>query len=487
MVPLGASKADVVAEAATVIPSPQQYAWQKMEFNAFIHFGMNTFTGVEWAKKSANPSQFNPTDLNCDQWARTLKNAGVKMAILTAKHEDGFCLWPSRYTKYSVKYSTWEKGKGDVVGSFVKACRKYGLKVGLYLSPWDQHSPVYGTEEYNTYYENQLRELLTNYGPITEIWFDGGIAPGYPKKQVYDWHAYYKIVRRLQPNALIAIMGPDIRWVGTESGVGRTTEWDVLPIDRMTVDLKPINRLAHPIDQIFDPHNYMGDDLGGRQKIYGAKALFWYPAEADVSIRPGWFYHASQDTEVKSVSQLVNIYFSSVGRNDVLLLNVPPNKKGLISKYDAKSLIGLHKVLSKTFGRNYAADAMVDVDGQKKSVSAEVLFGRNKYWIARKGEDTSTIVFTLPHQETFDVAMLQEQILVGQRIERFRIDYRDGKHWHTLRHETTVGYKRLLRFKQVTTDQVRLVIERSRLNPSLSNFGLFELPQKYLNLKGRTG
>ena len=477
------TKAEIIDKAAHVVPSPQQYAWQKMEFNAFVHFGMNTFAGVEWAKKKASPKLFDPTGLDCDQWARVLKEAGVKMAILTAKHEDGFCLWPSKYTNYSVKYSPWKDGKGDVVREFVKACRKYGLKVGLYLSPWDQAAPSYGTPAYNTYYENQLRELLTNYGPITEVWFDGGIAPNYPKKQVYDWQAYYKLVRELQPNALIAIMGPDIRWVGTESGVGRKTEWDVLPIDLSSLTPAQIKGSSHPVDQVFTPHNYMGKVLGSRKMLYGAKGLFWYPAETDVSIRPGWFYNADQDTSVKSVADLVNIYFSSVGRNSVLLLNVPPDKKGLITKYDIKSLMGLHKVLSETFSKNFVRNAKVSIDGEVDSRSASALFGDGKFWKGPEGVDTASMVFELPQKETFDVAMLQEQITIGQRIGKFRIDYWNGGEWEKLTEGTTIGYKRLLRFSPVNTDRVRLVIERSRLNPTLADFGLFELPVKYLDVR----
>lgn len=477
------TKAEIIEKAAHVVPTPQQYAWQKMEFNAFIHFGMNTFANVEWAKKMASPKLFNPVDLNCDQWVRVLKEAGVKMAILTAKHEDGFCLWPSKYTKYSVKYSPWKNGKGDVVREFVDACHKYGLKVGLYLSPWDQAEPTYGTPAYNKYFENQLTELLTNYGPITEVWFDGGKAPNYPKKQVYDWQVYYRLIRKLQPNALIAIGGPDIRWVGTESGYGRKTEWDVIPIDLSGLNAKQVRSSSHPVDEVFSPHDMMGEDLGSREKLQGAKGLFWYPAETDVTIRPGWFYHASEDTAVKSVAKLVDIYFSSVGRNSVLLLNVPPDKQGRISKYDVKALAGLHNVISETFKENFAKDAIVEINGENEKTKASSLFGDQRYWVGKEGMDTASIVFTLPKKETLDVAMLQEEIQIGQRISQFRIDYWDGNGWQKMTEGTTIGYKRLLRFEPVTTDRVRLVIEKSRLNPTLSDFGLFELPPEYLNLK----
>ncbi len=476
------TKEEIIAKAARVIPSSQQYAWQSLEFTAFVHFGMNTFADVEWAKVKASPKIFDPKKLDCDQWVRVLKDAGARLAILVAKHEDGFCLWPSKYTKYSVKYSPWKNGKGDVVREFVNACHKYGVKVGLYLSPWDQAEPTYGTPAYNKYFENQLTELLTNYGRISEVWFDGGIARDYPKKQVYDWQAYYRIIRKLQPNAVIAIGGPDVRWVGTESGYGRETEWDVIPINLAPLTQAEAMSMAHPLDEVFKPHDMMDPDLGGLDKIEKAKGLFWYPAETDVTIRPGWFYHASEDTSVKSVGKLVDIYFSSVGRNSVLLLNVPPDKDGLISKYDIKSLEGFHEVISETFRRNFAANAEVAIAGDKGSARASALFGRGKYWKGKEGADSSSLVFSLPSPEKFDVAMLQENILVGQRISRFRIDYWDGKGWEKLTEGTTVGFKRLLRFKPVTADRVRLVIEDSRLTPTLSGFGLYELPPEYLNL-----
>ncbi|HUI30280.1 MAG TPA: alpha-L-fucosidase [Candidatus Acidoferrales bacterium] len=474
------TKADIIYKAANVVPSPQQYAWQKMEYIAFVHFGMNTFTSQELGSGQESRDLFNPTDLNCDQWARIFKEAGMKMAILTAKHHDGFCLWPSKFTKHSVKFSPWKDGKGDVVREFVNACRKYGLKVGLYLSPWDRNNPSYGTPEYNQYYMNQLKELLTNYGKIDEIWFDGYKGPE-AKNEEYDWHVYYRLIRRLQPNIVISISGPDVRWVGTETGYGRDSEWDVLPIDLSKLTEEKIENDSHPLDDVFLPQNYMGEDLGDRDKLYDAKGLFWYPAETDVSIRPGWFYKASQDTMVKSVSELVDIYFNSVGKNSVLLLNVPPDGRGLITDYDKRALMGLHKVIKETFSHNFARNAKAKIDNHPDEQSFSSLFGKGKCWSGEEGLDTSVIEFILPKEETLDVAMLQEDIRIGQRIEKFRIDYWDGESWNKLVEGTTVGYKRLLRFDPVNTSRVRLVIEKSRSNPSLANLGLYWLPAQYLN------
>jgi alpha-L-fucosidase len=475
------TKDEIIRKAANLVPSPQQYAWQKLEYIAFVHFGMNTFTSKELGSGQESAELFNPTDLDCSQWAQIFKDAGMKMAILTVKHHDGFCLWPSKYTEHSVKNSPWKNGKGDVVREFVNACRKYGLKVGFYLSPWDRNNPSYGTPSYNQYYMNQLRELLTDYGKIDEIWFDGYKGPE-AKNMEYDWHAYYKLIRKLQPNIVISISGPDVRWVGTETGYGRDTEWDVLPIDLSGLTEEKMRKDPHPIDNVFLPQNYMGDDLGGRDKLYSAKGLFWYPAETDVSIRPGWFYKSSQDSLVKSVAELVDIYFNSVGKNSVLLLNVPPDKRGLISDYDKISLMGLNKVIMETFRYNLAGDAELKIDNREKERNFSSIFGNGRYWHANENTDTNTLEFILPKAVTFDVAMLQENILVGQRIEQFRIDYWDRDSWQKLTEGTTVGYKRLLRFKPVTTDRVRLVIEKSRLNSTLSDFGLFDLPSQYLNL-----
>ena len=458
----------IISKAANVAPTKQQYGWQKLEFIAFAHFGMNTFTDREWGDGKENPKLFNPTHFDARQWVKAFKDAGIKMLVLTAKHHDGFCLWPSKYTEHSVKNSPWKSGKGDVVREVSDACKGLGLKFGVYLSPWDRNNPNYGdSPKYNEYFRNQLRELLTNYGKITEVWFDGANGEGpNGKKQVYDWQSYYKVIRELQPDAVIFGMAPDIRWVGTESGYGRETEWNVIPVDLSAMNEKTVS-MKNPLDEIYKPKDLMGEDLGSRENILKTKGLFWYPAETDVSIRPGWFYHSTQDSLVKSPEKLIDIYFSSVGRNGVLLLNIPPDKHGLITDYDIKSLTGMKKILDETFKINFAAKAKASSSSMKRR--------NGNYWMTIGNLDTASIVFTLPQEKTFDVAMLQEEIRVGQRIEKFHLDYWNGSKWIKFTEGTTVGYKRLLRFEPVTAKKVRLVIEQSRSNPTLSNFGLFKL------------
>ena len=319
--------------AARLVPTPQQYAWQQMELTAFLHFGINTFTGREWGDGKEDPALFNPSELDAEQWVKSLKNAGFKMVILTAKHHDGFCLWPTATTKHSVASSPWKNGQGDVVKELRKACDKYDMKFGVYLSPWDRNAECYGdSPRYNEFFVRQLTELLSNYGEVHEVWFDGANGEGpNGKKQVYDWDAFYKTIQRLQPKAVMAIMGDDVRWVGNERGLGRETEWNATVLTpgiyaRSTENNKRLGVFSK------------AEDLGSRKMLEKATELFWYPSEVDVSIRPGWFYHAEEDAKVKSLKHLSDIYFQSVGYNSVLLLNIPPDRKGLINEADVNRL-----------------------------------------------------------------------------------------------------------------------------------------------------
>jgi alpha-L-fucosidase len=477
----GESIEAIVRKAANVVPSARQLAWQELEVIAFSHFGMNTFTDREWGQGTEDPVLFNPNAFDARQWARVFKAAGMRQIIVTAKHHDGFCLWPSRLTSHSVKSSPWKGGRGDVVGEVAAACREAGLGFGVYLSPWDRHEPSFGdSPRYNEFFRGQLRELLTGYGRVDEVWFDGANGEGpNGKRQVYDWPSFYAVIRELQPQAVIAIMGPDVRWVGTESGTGRETEWSVVPA--AVSDPRRIADASQkfPLDGAFNPGDMTAADLGGRSKIAAAAALIWYPAETDVSIRPGWFYHSKEDGRVKTPEKLVDIYFSSVGRNGVLLLNVPPDRRGLVHENDAAALAGMRAILDATFGVDLAAGARLRATNTRPGSDPAAILDADPetYWAAAEGAETGRFDLEFPDERTFDRALLQENIRLGQRIERFALERWDGTDWLQFAQGTTVGYKRILTFPAVTAKRVRLTISESRTSPTLSAFGLYRSPE----------
>ncbi|MCX6270736.1 MAG: alpha-L-fucosidase [Bacteroidetes bacterium] len=470
----------IVKKAAYIQPSPRQVAWQELEFTCFYHFGINTFTNREWGLPNQDPGLFNPSSLDAAQWIRAAKGAGAKGVVVVAKHHDGFCNWPSKYTDYSVKKSPWKKGQGDVIAEVAKACRELGIKFGFYLSPWDISSPLYGTEEYNVYFKNQLRELLTNYGDVAEVWFDGACGEGpNGKKQVYDWPGYYKLVRQLQPNAVIAVMGPDVRWVGTESGYGRETEWSVVPVGEATQQQIAESSQQNPGNGTFKPPDDMyREDLGSRGQIITADTLVWFPSEVDVSIRPGWFYHKNEDSLVKSPENLVDIYFSSIGRNSVLLLNLPPDTRGLIPENDVKSLQGMRNILEVTFQVNLAENGDVTASPENPAFDPRnILDWDNKtYWTPGPGVFTCMLEIDLKEIKTFDRLLLQENFRNGQRVESFIMEALIDNEWKEITKGTTIGYKRLLRFSPVKAQKVRLTILSSRENPEIASFGLFKSP-----------
>lgn len=462
----------IIQKAANVVPTARQLRWQQLELVAFFHFGINTFTNKEWGTGKEDPALFNPTALNAKQWVRIAKEAGFKQVIFTAKHHDGFCLWPTKTTQHSIAASPWKNGQGDVVKEIAEACKVYGMGFGIYLSPWDMNAAVYGTEAYNNFFTTQLSELLSNYGRIDEVWFDGANGEGSNgKKQIYDFDRWYKLIRKLQPSAVIAIMGPDVRWVGTESGYGRNTEWSVIPANNLDASAIAGNSQT---SIAFKPEGDMrGDDLGSRAKIKNAKGLVWYPAETDVSIRPGWFYHPEENDKVKSPQKLLDIYFNSVGKNSVLLVNIPPDKKGLINDADIKSLKEWTRLRNDIFNKNFAKGAVVYA---ANGINAKaILDGNYKTYFTTKGKNTSAIIeLHLKNKYSFNVLMLQENISVGQRIEKFVMEYWDGVKWVKATEGTTVGYKRLLQFKTVTAKKIRLNIISSRLNPTIAEIGLFK-------------
>jgi len=462
--PANATIEQKVKMAARVVPTPQQKAWQELELTAFLHFTINTFTNLEWGHGTEDPQLFNPTHFDTDQWVKSLKDAGFKMAILTAKHHDGFCLWPSKVTKHTVAASPWKNGKGDVVRELRDACTKYGMRFGVYLSPWDRNAECYGdSPRYNKFFMEQLTELLTNYGKVDEVWFDGACGEGpNGKKQEYSWKEYYQLIHKLQPNAVVAVSGEDVRWVGTESGYGRPTEWS-------TTVLNPggTNESAAVNQQL--GINAMKNDLGSRELLAKANQVFWWPSEVDVSIRPGWFYHKAEDSRVKSLNKLVDIYFNSVGMNSVLLLNVPPDTRGLIHESDVKRLKEFGEYISATFKTNLAIGAKAGAANGAIDKSAKT------NWSLKMLPAVAELSLARPSE--FNVFMIQEDITKGQRVEEFAVEAFINGAWKEVGRGTTIGYKRLLRLPTTTASKIRVSILKSRDIPNISNIGLFKAPE----------
>ena len=457
----------------SVIPTPLQVDYQNMETIGFIHFTMNTFTDKEWGFGDESPEIFNPSQLDAEQWTKVAKDAGLKELILTAKHHDGFCLWPSKYTEHSVKNSPYNEGKGDIVKEFVEACRKYDLKVGLYLSPWDRNHKDYGKPEYITYYRNQLKELLTQYGDINEIWFDGANGgDGYygganetrtiNRKTYYDWEKIFKLVKELQPNIQIfSDAGPDIHWIGNEKGYAGETFWSTITRDSLEIGTSKTNYLNS------------GDPVGKD----------WIVGQCDVSIRPGWFYHQSQDSLVKSSQELVDLYYKSVGRNAVLLLNLPPDQRGLIHENDVKSLKGFKQILDSTFAHDLTNGAKVSANNVRytniKFEPKHVLDTSNAtYWATDKGVFPAELTLNFPSETYFDRIVLQEPIQLGQRVTKYQIEILSKNGWEQVFEGTTIGYKRLIRITPINTTKLRLKITDANNVVAISRIGVFKSSDK---------
>jgi len=453
------------------VPTPQQLAWQKMEYYAFIHFNMNTFTNKEWGYGDESPAQFNPNELDTHQWARIIKEAGMKGIIITAKHHDGFCLWPSAYTKHSVKNSPWRDGQGDLIRELAEACQAYGLKLGIYLSPWDRNHPDYGTPAYIDYFRNQLHELLTQYGPIFEVWFDGANGgDGYyggareerrvDKKSYYDWPTTHALVKELQPDAVIfSDAGPDIRWVGNEKGYAFENSWSTIFRDSVYAGMPDFDRFAK------------GQENG----------THWIPTESDVSIRPGWYYHPDQDQQVKSLSHLVDIYYKSVGRNSALLLNIPVDTRGRIHENDEKQLMALADYLQKSFETNWVKDAKISASSSHPKHAPENLqqADPSAFWAASQTDTQPQLTLLFDQAVTANTLMIQEAIALGQRVKKFEVALLQEDQWQTIYTGETIGNKRLLRFDTQTLEGVRITFLAAKGPVVINELGLFnalELP-----------
>lgn len=440
-----------------------------MELNAFIHFTTNTFTDLEWGYGNESPAVFNPTAVDVDQWISTLKNAGFKMAILTCKHHDGFCLWPSEFTEHSIKHSPYKNGKGDIVREVSEACKKHGLKFGIYLSPWDRNHPEYGREGYLTYYRNQLKELFAKYGPVTEMWFDGANGgDGYygganevrkiNGRTYYEWPVTMNIVKQFEPEIIFfSDAGPGVRWVGNERGVAGETNWNTISTDTLYAGKAGIETLL----QTGSPD--------GKQ---------WVPAEVDVSIRPGWFYHAKEDSLVKSPEKLFDIYLTSVGRGSTLLLNVPPDRRGQFHEKDVESLKGFRALLDKEFAKNIARNAKVETSNTRANAaqfaSKNITDGNKEtYWATDDQLKNATLEVTIGANKTVRYIVLQEYIKLGQRISEFSVEALVNGQWKKISGGTTIGYKRILKVEPVNTSKIKVVISQSKACPTISNLEIY--------------
>lgn len=459
-----------IPQAVGPVPTENQLKWQEMEYYAFVHFSTNTYTNQEWGFGDDDPKIFNPTQLDCRQWARVCKEAGMKGIIITAKHHSGFCLWPSKYTEYSVKNSPWKNGKGDIVGDLAKACKEYGLKMGIYLSPWDRNFADYGKPEYITYFRNQLRELMTQYGDIFEIWFDGANGgDGYyggtrgtrkiDRKTYYDWSNTYKLIRELQPKIVIWNDGgdrADLRWVGTEEGYVGEKNWSLL---NAKGDV-PEDMLRHGVEN----------------------GEVWVPGEVNTSTRPGWFYHEYEDSRVKTLPDLMNTYHHSIGRNGTLLLNFPIDKRGLIHENDEKAVKAFAKAVKEAYSVNLALNKKASATNIRENAPmfgvAKALDGdKNTYWATDEGITNASMTIDLGKPTLFNRFMAQEFIRLGQRVKSFKVEALIDGNWKELAQQTTIGYKRILIFPTVKASKVRFTILDAKACPLISNIGIFNAPQ----------
>ncbi len=461
------------------VPTVRQLMWQELEYCAFLHFGMNTFTDKEWGYGDDAPALFNPAGFDADSIVHTLRAAGMRGIILTCKHHDGFCLWPSKATDYTVAKSLWKGGTGDIVRELSDASRRAGMNFGVYLSPWDRHDSSYGRPAYLALYRAQLKELLTSYGRLSEVWFDGanggdGYYGGAKERRTIDRRSYYgwpdtwKLVRSLQPDAVIfSDVGPDVRWVGNENGVAGETCWS-----------------------LYTPHGEAGDEpapgyVRASEGTTGQRdGAAWIPAECDVSIRPGWFYHPSEDTLVKSPDRLFDLYCNSVGRNGSLLLNVPPDRSGQLSSADVHALEGFRRYLDHAFSRNLATEAAVRGSNTRGNDPAfapsdAIDSSEDTYWSTDDSTRKSSLTLVWKTPVACSMMMIQEYIPLGQRVERFAVDAWSNGKWKQVAGGTTIGHKRILRFPEVTAQRLRLRVLSAKGCPAISNIGVFADPNEH--------
>ena len=465
-----------------VTPSPRQLAHQQLEFYAFVHFTVNTFTDREWGDGGEDPAIFNPVKFDAEQWAKAVQSAGMKGLILTCKHHDGFCLWPSQYTKHSVASSPFRDGHGDIVREVSDACRKYGLKFGVYLSPWDRNCPVYGQgKTYDDYFVGQLTELCTHYGELFSVWFDGACGEGpNGKRQYYDWERYYAVIRELQPNACISVCGPDVRWCGNEAGYTRKAEWSVVPA-RMRDTEKVAAKSQQADDDSFRKRKITAsdEDLGSREVLRNEPDLIWYAAEVNTSIRPGWFWHANENDRVRSLGDLMHVYLNSVGGNATFLLNIPPTNEGLFHENDVRRLEEIGGTLRAMYRVNLLPGAALTADTE--TAGCEITNAREDgyetYYRAADGTNTAVITASWDKPVRVGCVVLKENIQLSQRAERFAVDVEKNGTFEEVYSGTVIGYKRIVPLNGVETSALHIRILDARTEPTLAFLGVYEAPE----------
>lgn len=461
------------------VPSARQIAYQQTEFYAFIHFNMNTYTDREWGNGREEESLFNPVDFDAEQWVENLEKAHMKGLILTCKHHDGFCLWPSKYTDHSVASSPYKDGKGDIVREVADACHRHGIKFGVYLSPWDMNSKHYGHgAEYDDYFCNQLTELLTGYGDVFSVWFDGACGEGENgKKQYYDWDRYYKVIRQLQPGACINVCGPDVRWCGNEAGYTRPAEWSVVP--KRTQDTEKIQSMSQQADdtEFRERRIFAWDqDLGSRQIMANESEYIWYPAEVNTSIRPGWFYHTYEDEKVRTLDDLMHVYNCSVGANATFLLNIPPMPNGLFHENDCKRLAEIGEYLDRTFAHNILDTAEISCPDALEGYGAENVRvdSYGSYFTTPEGVTQCELTISFREPTSVGNIVLKENITKSQRVESFEIYSELNGIREAQFAGTVIGHKRIVPIQNILADKIIIKITDSRVSPTLSFVGVYK-------------
>ena len=456
-----------------IVPSERQVRFQQIEFYAFIHFTVNTFTDKEWGDGTESPDIFAPMKLDAKQWVDAVKSAGMRGLILTCKHHDGFCLWDTRTTGHNVMNSPYGK---DVVREVSEACKEGGIAFGVYLSPWDRNSPLYGSgKAYDDFFVTQLTELLTDYGDVFSVWFDGACGEGPDgRKQYYDWERYYAVIRQLQPEACISVCGPDVRWCGNEAGHTRRAEWSVVPLRARDSEIISGNS-QHEDDDSFRRRRVdaRDEDLGSRIALMNEPVLIWYPAEVNTSIRPGWFWHESENDKVRPLNELIDIYIRSVGGNATFLLNIPPTKDGLLHENDVERLAEFGKFLKSAFAENIVPESKLTCESSQPDHGIECVVDDSYESTYIPTSSNADIQITFTRKEKLGYLVIKENILKSQRVESFAVDISENGCFREVFRGTTIGYKRIVPLGGIATDTLRIRITDSRVVPVISFIGVY--------------